>query len=104
VPALPSDLALQFLGVAVHPAALLTPLLFCLATKRRRNVRIAGALVGAGLGGLEAIGGDLARSVLTVLVSALAGLLAAEIAMMLILPLGLMAITGVLWAVRRLRG
>ncbi len=98
-----SEMALQFLGVVANPAIVLLPALLLLVTRRRLWIVAATALAALGFGLMEALGSDLAHGAMVLLVSALAGAVAAEIVLAIVLPCLMMALSGMLWVRARRR-
>ncbi len=98
-----SELALQFLGVVTNPVIVILPALLCLTTRRKLAIVIATAAAGAFFGGMEAIGAGFPDGVLITLAGALAGAVAAEVVLAIVLPLGMMALSGLMWLRARMR-
>jgi hypothetical protein len=102
-----SELALQFLGVVTNPVIVLMPGLMCLMTRRKLWIVAGTSAAAAGFGAVEAAGSGLVLGALILLTSAMAGAIAAEVVLAVVLPLGLMALSAALWLqalVRRRRG
>lgn len=102
-----SDLALQFLGVATNPVVALALTGLLALARRRSTVRLCGAAAGAGFGAVDALGAGMALGSALVAVSAAAGLLAAEIVLSVLAPLGVWLLSGalaLLASLRRRRG
>ncbi|KAA2241059.1 hypothetical protein [Salinarimonas soli] len=98
-----SELALQFLGTVTNPVIVLLPALLLLFTRRKSLILAGTAAAGAAFGLMEAMGNGALEGALVVVTSALAGAVAAEVVLAIVLPLGLMALSCALWLRARLR-
>lgn len=98
-----SDLALQFLSVVTNPVIVLMPGLLCLMTRRKLWIVAGTSATAAGFAAMEAVGSGLALGALILLTSAMAGAIAAEVVLAVLLPLGLMALSGAMWLQARMR-
>jgi hypothetical protein len=92
-----SELALQFLGVVTNPVIVLLPALLLLFTRRKRWILAGTAAAGAGFGLIESMENHALEGALLIVTSALAGAVAAEVVLAIVLPLGMMALSCALW-------
>lgn len=98
-----SELALQFLGMVTNPVVVLLPVLLLLLTRRKLAIVGFTALAGAGFGVMESLDRGIGDGMLVVAASALAGVVAAEVILAIVLPIGMMTLSGMIWVRARMR-
>jgi hypothetical protein len=92
-----SELALHFLGTVTNPVIVALPALLLLATRRKFRIVAATAVAAALMGVSDALHEGPAGGAAVLATSAVAGVVAAEVVLAIVLPLGMLALSGVLW-------